>query len=260
VDQRASTGNYGQWNSVGIYTFDAGTSGNVVISSDGVTPGSNNVGPVADAVRFDYLANLIPLTATASSTHPINNRRPASNTVDGSGMSDESGDGIPETHEANAWGDDISWMTDDRNNDTEPWIKFQLNDLHVLDEMRVWNFNVDAGRTDRGVMEADIYVSSLVEDPNDNFTDPARWTLVHDDFLLTRAPGTDDYNTPDVIPMQGLSARWVAMDIESNFDGQFYGLSEVQITRRLAEVPEPLTLTLASLGVLGLGGYARRRR
>jgi len=123
--------NSGQWNTIGTFAFAPGTDGTLTISSEGVTPGQSGVGPVADAVRFVYIGDLgptdipLPATAYASSYYPTNNRVPA-NVVNGSGMTDEDGNGIPESHAANTWGDNINWMADSFSNDPEPWFMLDL--------------------------------------------------------------------------------------------------------------------------------------
>jgi len=259
IDQDA---NGGQWNTIGTFAFTAGTDGTLMISSEGVTPGTSNAGPVADAVRFVYIGDLgptdipLPVTAYASSTHPQNTLRPPANVVNGAGMTDADGDGIAETHGVTTWGDNISWMADSFSNDPDPWFMMDLGGPYPVASMKVWNFNATGGRTNRGVGVADIYVS-LVADPdteNPDFSDTDVWALLKDDVQLTEAPGTDGYNLPDVIDVGSVTARWIAFDIQDNLGGTFVGLSEVQVFLS----PEPATLSLLGLGALAL--IRRRRR
>ncbi|MFC1806540.1 PEP-CTERM sorting domain-containing protein, partial [Planctomycetota bacterium] len=201
---------------------------------------------------------VIPATAYASSDHPYGGgTRPPANVVNNSGMSDQDADGVPETHEANAYGDGINWMSNDLGTDLDPWLALDFGEVVPLDMMKVWNFNAEAGRTDRGVGTADVYVSILddvgIADPD--FSDTAVWTLLKQAQAFTAATGLDDYDTPDVIGLDGASARWLALDIQSTQGStSFVGLSEIQVFR----VPEPATLSLLALG--GLGLIARRRR
>lgn len=259
VDQRVRSG---QWNALGSFDFDAGTIGSVVISSEGTTAGESDVGPVADAIRF-VLAPVLPLTAAAayaSSSHPINDRRPASNAIDGSGMRDLDLNPIPETHESNQFGDYVSWMSNSLTVDTNPWFAVDLGkNFGFLDEMRVFNFNADGSATNRGVGQADIYYSTLddVGIASPNFNDAGVWTLLADDVVFTAATGTDDYSTPDVIDLGEISARWIALDIDGSLGGDFVGLSEIQVFQG---VPEPSAALLACLGMIGLGLARPRRR
>jgi len=190
------------------------------------------------------------LAATASSTHPQNTLRGPEKAIDGSGMTDAI------THEANQWGDNINWMTDDfPGDDPNPWFKVELGGQHELDEMRVWNFNAEGGRTDRGVDEVDVYYSLSETDPGEDFAND--WSLLGT-YNLTEAPGTDDYFTPDVIDFGGQVAEWVALDVATNHGGAFVGLSEVRFYGQL--VPEPATLLVWSLLAAMAIGLGWRRR
>ena len=265
-DQRNSPG----WNTLGIWAFDAGTVGSVEVSS--TVP--NNQYVIADAVRFIDVASMGPppsgklipsasVTGTASSFYPTSNRGP-SQAVNGTGMSDADGNGIPETHGANQYGENISWMSNTlgggSGQDPDPWFKIDLGTSYTLDHMRVWNFNVTLGNNARGVQTGDIYVSNSPSDPGSSFTDPA-WTLLEAGHAFPIAPGNSDYDAPDVIGLSGLTARWLAIDITSNYgDTRFVGLSEIQVFEKVAEIPEPLTLLGVLAGIGGLGAYARKRR
>ncbi len=252
VNQRV---NSGQWNPLGIYPFAEGPAGgSVVISSDGANEGTSDVGPVADAVRFQYLGELLtPAAADASSTHPQNPNRPADNVTNGSGMSDANGDGIPETHAANAWGDDISWMANE--GDPADWFAVDLGAPYQLFRADVFNFNAEGGRTDRGVRLADVYVSTADAPTLGDFSDPGEWRLVAEDRSFDQASGTNSYNTPNLIDLDGRWARWFALDIQENHGGTFVGLSEIQFFG----VPEPGSMLLGAFGLLCLLLMRRRR-
>ncbi len=257
-DQRVNQSvNSGQWNPLGIYPFAEGPAGgSVVISSDGANAGTSNVGPVADAVRFQYLGELLtPSAAFASSTNTTNTFRPPANVINGSGMSDANGDGIPDTHAANEWGDNINWMSN--TGDTAGWFAIDLGDPYQLFRANVYNFNAESGRTNRGVGLADIYVSMAEAPALGDFSDPSVWRLVAEGMSFAQASGTNSYNTPGLIDLDGQWARWFALDIKGNLgDANFVGLSEIQFFG----VPEPGSLLLGAMGMLGLLMLGRRRK
>ncbi len=261
--------NSGQWNALGVFDFEAGTLGSVVISSEDTTAGTSGVGPVADAVRFvlDPQFPLVPAGAFASTSHPINDNRPPTNVTDGSGMRDLDDDPVFDAHEANEYGDSISWMSDSLSVDTDPWFAIDLGEnVPFLDKMEVFNFNAEDGRTDRGVGQADIYISTLDDVGIDqevgstpDFSNSAVWQLLAEDVTFNEATGLDDYATPDVIDLGQITARWIALDIDGSLGGAFVGLSEIQVFQR---VPEPSSAVLAVIGLAGLGlvGLRSRRR
>lgn len=256
IDQR-NNGN-DQWHEIGLFEFEEGTAGTLSISSEGTNPGYVGVGPVADAAQFTYLGGVIQPTAAAASSQ-INSIRGAQHAIDGSGMSDENGDGFFDTHVYSVWGDDNSWMSD--WDDTKGWYAVDLGEEYWLEEMELYNFNVTSGNNTRGVKTADIYVSTL-EDPgiaSPDFSDASVWTLFSDDHAFTIAPGDSPCNTPDVVDFEGQAIRWVALDIiENHGHGTFTGISEVQFFG--TAVPEPASGGLALLGALGLGLLRPRRR
>ena len=207
--------NSDQWNTQGVYKFDAGTAGSLMISSIGTSAGTSNVGPVADAVRFSYLTDdptafPVFMTATASSTHPINSFRPVANLVNNSGMTDVSGDGVPETHGASNYGDDLSWMTNGLNIDDttgvlneSAWVMLDMGSAMDLGSMKIWNFNTTNGADDRGVKDVDVY-AALVASPGTDFSNTSQWTLLSTE-LLDIAPGASGYDTPNEIDLGGIN-------------------------------------------------------
>jgi len=59
-----------------------------------------------------------------------------------------------------------------------------------------------------------------------------------------------------VIPLGGIEARWLALDILSTRGStHFVGLSEIQV---LDVIPEPATVALLGLGALAARGLRRR--
>jgi len=250
--------NSGKWNRLGRYPLYADSS--VVISSAGANPGSNNVGPVADAVQFEYLgARITPSQAFASSSNTTNTLRRPIHVIDGSGMSDADGDGIFDTHQANDWGDDINWMSN--GGDRGGWFVIDLGDQYDLYRAEVFNFNALAGRTIRGVGQADVYISTVLNPDigSPDFADTSVWQLVQADVAFSPASGSNSYNTPDILSFDGERARWFALDIDTNLgDGSFAGLSEIQFFG-IQAVPEPTTLALFGFALPCLGLIVARR-
>ncbi len=190
----------------------------------------------ADVVQFARVVRLISntwtdaalgpmitgVTATASSHFPFGIRR-ADRTpqmaVDGSGL-------IDNWHTNKPHGN--AWMSDN-GEVTGVCFKVDLGGQFELAAMKVWNFNYGQFSV-RGVKSADIYISSTGTGyPADN---PADWTLLMDDQMFKQAPDTDTYDTPDVIHLGGVTASFVVLVINDNFNsdnsGDYVGLSEVQ--------------------------------
>jgi len=250
--------NSGQWNTVGYFDFAAGTGGSLMLSSEGALAGSSETGPVADAVRFDFAGGLLQaVDAKASST--IGGTRTPDRAIKGVGMSDANGDGIPDTHAASDYGNNYSWLSG--TGDTTGWFAVDLGEGHELFQMELYNFNATGTNTTRGVRFADLYVSML-EDPGmstltPDFSDTAVWRLVAPDVEFTEAPGTSGYNTPDLLDLGGVWGRWLAVDIKQNWGyTSFVGISEIQLFG--VRLPEPSTLVLAALGLLGMLFWRRR--
>jgi hypothetical protein len=119
------------------------------------------------------------------------------------------------------------------------FVAFDLARPHLLDSMKVWNFNGSVGEEAlfRGVKQADIYVSNSGK--GDPLSKPAEWTLVIADQQFAPGTGREDYDTPTSISLGGVEARFVALVIDEalgtdsspeNVGGQrdVVGLSEVQ--------------------------------
>lgn len=255
IDQSQKSG---QWNSLGYFDFARGTGGSLMISSEGTHAGTSNAGPVADAVRFDFAGGLLQPVAARASSSVDTTRRPAANVINGSGMSDANGDGIPDTHVASDYGNDYSWLSG--SGQTTGWFAVDLGETNELFQMEFYNFNAPGGNNTRGVRLADVYVS-LVEDPFvagvPDFSDSAVWQLVASDQEFTQAPGTNGYNTPGLVDLDGVQGRWLALDIKSNWGySGFVGISEIQVFG--VRLPEPSTFLLAGFGLLGILFWRRR--
>lgn len=126
--------------------------------------------------------------------------------------------------------------------DTEPnhmWIspegaKVEAIELDLgrevpIDLMLVWNYN-DPGWLDCGIRQADISV----------WTQEAGWRLIKRSAEFDMGQGTDDYDVPTPIRLDGTIASKVRLDSIVSFGGQRPGLAEVRFfTTRTAKADQP---------------------
>ena len=139
-------------------------------------------------------------------------------TIDGSGLGEDG------THDIT---EDTMWFT--APVDLDPWIQYEFDDVKKLDTMKVWNSN--------GVAEMAIgwgVKDVLIEYSVDSQT----WDVLAEPNQLSRAPGLRTYNQYDEIAFDGAAAKYVRLNIQSNWGGilMSYGLSEVQFTMIPAQV------------------------
>ena len=159
------------------------------------------------------------ITATASSIS--NDFSTAQQTIDGSGL------GTDNTH---AISPDTMWFTEAV--DLDPWIQYEFDDTLKLDTMKVWNSNSSA-EIAIGWGVKDVVIEYSVDGEN--------WSVFEDVNQFSRAPGTPTYDQYDEIALNGIAAKYVRLDIESNWGGilMAYGLSEVQFTQIPVRAREP---------------------
>ena len=161
------------------------------------------------------------ITVTASSFS--NEFSTPQKTVDGSGLGEDN------THAANP---EDMWFT--ATVDLDPWIQFEFDTVKQLDTMRVWNSNGAAeSALGWGVKDVEIVYSVDGED----------WTVLADANQFSRAPGLGTYDQFDEIAFGRAAARFVRLNIQSNWGGilMSYSLSEVQFAMIpvQARFPEP---------------------
>ncbi len=147
--------------------------------------------------------------------------------IDGSGLgTDDAHDIVPEA----------MWFT--ATVDLDPWIQFEFDGVKQLDTMKTWNSN-GAAESAIGWGVKDVVIEYSVDGEN--------WTVLPDATQLSRASGLPTYAQPDEIAFNGVPAKMVRLDIESNWGGVLmsYGLSEVQFTMipSQARTPEPASGT-----------------
>ena len=200
-----------------------------------------------------------PITATANSEF-TNDGRLASKTVGGfdftTGLSAGTGPVDPDTglvfpqhvsapnNPGNLW---FVWLT---NNVSPGIITYDLGAVKTVDRAWIWNYN-EINLTNRGAATTGTVETSL---DGVNFSPLA----IASNVPLTQADGFDGYDTPDVVDFGGTDAQFVRLTVTNFIPGGFTGLSEVIFFEE--EIPEPSTLLLAILGLIGLASSGLRRR
>ena len=144
-------------------------------------------------------------------------------TIDGSGLD---ANGVHDIAAQNMWFTEAV--------DLDPWIQYEFDEVKKLDTMTVWNSNGAAeSAIGWGVKDVEILYS----------VDGETWDVLADANQLSRAPGLPSYDQPDTIAFNGAAAKFVRLDIQSNWGGilMAYGLSEVQFNMIPVRVrtPEP---------------------
>jgi hypothetical protein len=115
-------------------------------------------------------------------------------------------------------GTDPAQMWRSAKGETAGWVEFDLGTVQSVGSLCVFNYN-DAWYTDRGVRKADISV----------WTQETGWKKVRDDQALEQAEGSDDYDDPLFVKLDGVKAQKIRLDDFTSFgDAEFIGLSEVQ--------------------------------
>ena len=158
----------------------------------------------------ELLANPIDvnnITATASSTNQAD--QGPENTINGSGL---------DVNDMHSTLDTDMWLSGGEPN---AWIEYELDKVHKLHEMWVWNSNQ--------VMESFIGfgIKDVTIEYSTNGTDYTTLGTTHE---FVQAPGAVDYAHNTTIDFSGVTAKYVRLTANSNWGGIFkqYGLSEVR--------------------------------
>jgi len=161
----------------------------------------------------------IAVTASSSS----NEFSVPQKTLDGSGLAAD---------ESHSIGPETMWFT--ASVDLDPWIQYEFLDVQKLDVMRVWNSNSSAEMA-IGWGVKDVIIEYSVDGEN--------WDAMEEVSQFSRASGSPTYGQYDEVDLGGLAARYVRLDIQSNWGGilMSYSLSEVQfyMIPAAARTPEP---------------------
>jgi F5/8 type C domain len=155
--------------------------------------------------------------------YPIQNIIATSNAISEEGEGPENtvnGSGLNANNEHSTKATDM-WLGAP---DNEPvYIQFEFDGVYELQEMWVWNYNVMfESLLGFGVKDVTIAYSA----------NGADWTTL-DDAEFAQASAADDYVANTIVPLGGISARYVRLVIRSGWGmlGQF-GLSEVRFFSR----------------------------
>ncbi|MCF7973320.1 MAG: discoidin domain-containing protein [Phycisphaerae bacterium] len=147
-----------------------------------------------------------PSKATASSSIAINIPEM---TINGSGLEGH-------THSAN--GQDM-WLSSP--SDLSPWLMYEFSQTQKLHQMLIWNSN----------SSSEGFVGWGIKDVNIEYSiDGTQWTGLSEPNQIARAPGLPTYSEPQVVDFGLALARYVRINILSNWGGLLpqYGVSEVQ--------------------------------
>ena len=127
------------------------------------------------------------------------------------------------------------------DNGSGEWIKVDLGAVIKLHSFKLWNYNfVSEGsiHTGRGIKSANIYASvNPAAAGSSNFGDTTIWTNVLTGVMFNQATGSSDYTGEPPVMLTDVSARYVVIRVNSNFNdatspvqlpGKFVGISEAQ--------------------------------
>ncbi len=162
------------------------------------------------------------IAVTASSV--ANEFSEAEKTIDGSGLSPD---------DSHSMTSEDMWFT--LAVDLDPWIQYEFDGVEKLDIMKIWNSN-SAAEAAIGWGVKDVEIAYSVDGEN--------WNVLESATQLSRAPGSPTYNQYDEIAFGGVPAKFVRLNIASNWGGilMSYSLSEVQFTTipAAARTPDPV--------------------
>ncbi|NQV31521.1 MAG: discoidin domain-containing protein, partial [Phycisphaeraceae bacterium] len=179
-----------------------------------------------DVWRFTaepYSIEIPGATVAVTASSASNEFSTPEKTIDGSGLDPNTG-----AHSINP---ETMWFT--ASVDLDPWIQYEFDDVQKLDMMKVWNSNGSA-ESAIGWGVKDVVIQYSVDGEAWNALEPTQFG---------RAPGLPTYNQYDEITLDGLAAKYVRLDIQSNWGGilMSYGLSEVKffMIPAQARTPQP---------------------
>lgn len=126
---------------------------------------------------------------------------------------------FPERHSTN-WFD--AWVSCETsispNSSKSHWIMYELDALFKIDKFKIWNIN-DPSHLEWGTKNLLIEYSE----------DGKNW-FIADSFVLTKAPGSNDYEGDDWIDLNIPKAKFLLLTSLTNFKGDCHGFSEIKFS------------------------------
>ncbi len=132
--------------------------------------------------------------------------------------------------------------------DPDPFVVFDLGDVHTVNSFHVWNYNEAAAFSTRGVNDVSVEYGNT----------PGLGSTVGGVTNFAQAPGANGYAGENISGFPPFEARFIKFDIDTNHGdaNTFYGLSEVQFDGETSG-PERITgVTATATSELG-GGFNR---
>ena len=140
--------------------------------------------------------------------------------------------------------------------DTDPWFRIDLGGVYDITSFHVWNYDENFGGRANGLQNVDIYYSTSNASVGTADSFLASYVFPNADDTLVN-PGGGDFHISGDDFSATLTARYIYLDINSNYGGAAYGLSEIQFTG--TAVPEPSSVLLLTIGSVLVGWRFRRR-
>ncbi|MCF7974146.1 MAG: discoidin domain-containing protein [Phycisphaerae bacterium] len=141
-------------------------------------------------------------------------------TIDGSGLEGD-------THSTRQ---EDMWLS--AAGDLTPWLMVEFDQTQKLDRMLIWNSN--------SLSEA--FIGWGLKDVNIEYSmDAVDWTGPAESIQINRAPGLPTYDSPQVIDLGLIAAKYVRLNILSNWGALLkqYSVSEVQFYALPVQAREP---------------------
>ncbi|MCF7974606.1 MAG: discoidin domain-containing protein [Phycisphaerae bacterium] len=154
-------------------------------------------------------AVMIPVDVNHVTASSYTAANPPSMIVNGSGLAGN-------THSADSG---AMWLS--AAGDMTPWLMFEFDTVQKLDQMLIWNSNSSSeGFIGWGLKDVNIETS----------VDGVDWTSLAESPQIGRAPGLATYDEPQAVDLGLALAKYVRIDIQSNWGGLLkqYGVAEIQ--------------------------------
>ncbi|MBN1361860.1 MAG: discoidin domain-containing protein [Sedimentisphaerales bacterium] len=140
---------------------------------------------------------------------------------------DESGLNANDQHSDK--GDDM-WQVPFPANRTEPvWIQFEFDKVYKLYDLFVWNGNP----------QFELYLNFSIKDVTIEYAVDANEWMTLGDYTLAKGSGLPSYTYNTTIDFGGVLAKYVRMNVNSNYGGGQVALSEVRFFQMSGTAREP---------------------